>query len=109
MTPAQKARTIGFKASLAVRGRAMTTDAKASLTAIVSEEPLLPDTMHTAQAEKPVYSTVSALSGAIANPRTVTAFTETQTGRVHTVQRYDESSADSVVWKWFCETSRENF
>ena len=77
--------------------------------AIVSDEPILMDAITSvAQAQKPIYATVSTIAGAVANPRAVTTFTEVG-GRAYDVIRYDESAADAVSWKWFCESDRQLF
>jgi hypothetical protein len=110
LTPAAKARLIGFKATLKTRGREVKADTGETMIAVIADDVLLPDMMRTAQAEKVIYSTVSILSGGVANPRVVTEFTETaKGGRKYAVIRYDESAADVVSWKWYCEAMRETF
>jgi len=107
ITPVEKLRLKSFAKTLQMRGRAVTTDQKDSLTAVIQDQPLLPDLEHTAQAKLPVYSVVHAMAGSVVNPRSVTMFTETATGRFYDVLRYEESAADNLTWKWFCEAQRQ--
>ena len=88
----------------------MTASTGENVVAIVADEPLLMDEINVAQTQKTLYSTVSAPTGSVSNPRAVTGFTET-TGdfRTYSVIRFDESAADGVTWKWFCEALRQNF
>ena len=112
MTIAEQARTQGFKANLLIRGRAVTSDSLDSrgvpetFTALVEDQPMLADPDKPAQAQTPVYTRISALTGVIADPRKPQRFTENQGGRFHKVLRYEETSGDRVKWSWFCEAQR---
>jgi hypothetical protein len=115
LTMSEKLRLAGFKTSLRTRGRALSADTGESVTGIIHEEPVLPDIEHTAQAEKTIYATVTTIAStvkdpqfsSVANPRTVKTFTES--GKEYFVIRFEETSADRLTWKWFCEAQRENF
>lgn len=106
ITPVERARLQGFNATLRIRGRAMSTDQQDALTAVVETQPILADIEHTAQAKQPVYVVIHALAGSVVNPRTITVFTETVSGRNYEILRYEENAADNVGWKWFCEAQR---
>lgn len=106
ITPVEKHRLKAFKETLRQRGRAMTTSDGDKLTAVPHDQPLLTDTDHTAQAKLPVYTMIHALAGSVTNPRTLTTFTDLKSGRNYDVIRYEESAADNISWKWFCEAQR---
>ena len=109
MSIASNMRTAGFKANLRVRGRGTVTDTEENVCVLVRDESVLADPDKPAQKETPVYVTVFALAYSVKNPRDIGTFTETNTGRVLTVFKYDETYGDTVSWKWFCETTREDF
>lgn len=112
MTIAQNMRIAGFKASLRVRGRCMTTDGGDVVTVLVQDAPMLQDPDKPAQQKQPVYVMIFALAGAVADPRAIESFTDNagqDNERVFKVFRYDETSGDAVAWKWFCEAQREDF
>jgi hypothetical protein len=106
----------GVKSSLRTRGRAMIASNGETVTGIVHEEPTLPDVEHTAQAEKTIYASITTIAGtlndpqfsSVKDPRAVTQFQEIG-GKTYFVIRFEESSADRLTWKWFCEAQRENF
>ena len=110
MTIAEAARIQGFAANLLIRGRQMTASSGETLCAIVQDEALLPDASTIAEAQKRVYSIVSARAGSVADPKAVTSFTETESGgRKYEVIRFEESAADAVAWKWLCDVKRRQF
>lgn len=108
MTAAQIARQKGFKATLRTRGRKVKASTGESFFAVVQDDPPLLDPTTVIQAQKTIYSTVSAEAGCVPNPRLVKSLQEVD-GRSYSVIRFDESAADAVVWKWFCEAQREQF
>lgn len=108
-TVAQRARMKGFRETLRIRGRKMTASSGEQLVVVVHDEAILLDPNAFVQAEKPVYAELNATAGSVANPRAVTSFSEADSGLVYQVIRYDESAADAVVWKWFCEVQRQQY
>lgn len=110
-TIAQAARIRGFKANLLIRGRRVTTDSLDEqnkpqvLTVLIKDEPTMADPDKPAQAKQPVYTTLTALAGSVTDPRAVQKFTE-EDGRLYRVLRYEETVADLVTWKWYCESQR---
>ena len=46
---------------------------------------------------------ISALAGAVSNPRAVTKFMDVATHRNFSVLRYAESVRDQPTWTWICE------
>ena len=108
-TLAQQLRTNAFRsAHLAVRGRVVTTDTEETLTVVVQDmpEPLDPESGSVARAKGPVYTKVTAAVGDVTDPRAIETFTEADGGRVHKVNRYDETVADAVTREWTCEAQR---
>ena len=109
MTRAQQLLSTGFRTTLLVSGRelvAFLPSANERFTGTVQDAQVLPDPETNAKAQLPVYAEITALSGAISNPRTVTRFMEVSTGRNFTVLRYSENVGNQATWTWFCEAQR---
>lgn len=114
-TAAQKARSAGFKANLRVRGRLAKVvsenedDNEIQVTLLIEDAPMMTDPDRPAQAENPVYATVSCLCGSVEDPRSVTSFTEVNAARDYKVLEFMEAAGDRISWKWKCEAQRERF
>lgn len=107
MTLSAKMRERGMRATLMVRGRSATTDTGEAVFMVVQDQPPLDDPDQPAQSKTAIYCAISIAAWAVADPRAVKLFTESEAGgRAYRVLRYDESSADAVVWKFFCEAQR---
>ena len=110
---AQKARLAGFKANLRVRGRIASVaslnedDNEQEITTLIDDIPVMQDPDRPAQAENPVYVSVSCLARAIEDPRSVTTFTETATAKSYKVLEFMETAGDRIGWKWKCEAQRD--
>lgn len=108
-TPAQLARRAGFRDSLRVRGREMITNTDETVTAIVDDAQPHDNPTNELQAKRPVFAFVFIAVGAVASPRDILHFRETdQGGRNYRVLGYAESAADGVSWKFECEAQRLN-
>ena len=112
-TAAQRARLAGFKANLRTRGRVATVaslnakDNGSEMKLLIDDIPMMADFDRPAQQQKPIYSIVSCLAETLADPRSVTAFTEQSTNRDYKVLEYLETAGDRISWRWRCEAVRE--
>lgn len=66
--------------------------------------PVIPEPGEILQSKSPVFAKVECKWGTIANPRTITRFTESS-GRFFKVLKYEEA-ADHIWHSWVCEVQR---
>lgn len=106
MTTGQEARLVGITALLETDGRTITTEGGESFIGLIEDVQELMDPVTIARAKNPVYVTVTALKGAVLDPRKVQMMNEQDYGTMK-VLRYTESRGDALTWKWTCEAQRQ--
>lgn len=106
LTPGQEARLTGLLALFEADGRTITTDGGETFVGLIEDiQPLL-EPVEIARQKLPVIVNVTALKGAVQDPRVVKTMTEPQYGDMK-VLKYIETRADQLTWKWTCEAQRQ--
>lgn len=112
-TIVEQERMRGFQSNLYYRGRAVTADTLAvngkpeAFTVMVQDQPEIADPDKPLQAQRPVFTRLAAMVGCVKDPRAMQRITETASGRIHKVLRFEETSGDLVSWVWTCEAQRQ--
>lgn len=92
---------------LASCGREVTADTGERLTVQVEDVPVLADPVEVARQKLPLFVRVHAVSGDVVDARSVGSFTEVESKKKHTVQKFEQTSQNNWEWCWFCETQRD--
>lgn len=95
-----------LKTQLNVSGVRVTTSGGDTLKVLVDEAPDLNDPVDNMQTKTPVYVRLQAAYGGVADPRTVTRFTEDD-GHWFDVIRFEDRH-HSISHSWICESQRRS-
>ncbi len=106
LTTGQEARLVGIMALLDTDGRKITPDNGNEFVGLIEDEQLLMEPVEQARANLPVYVKVTALKGAVPNPRALQQMTEAEYGTMK-VLKYEETRGDVLTWSWRCEAQRQ--
>lgn len=96
----------GFQANLSAWGRQLRTDTNENVMAIIEDWAPMDDPEFSGRQKNPVFVTVTATAGCVADPRAVTKFFRDHINYYKTL-KFGETEGDLITWRWICEAQRK--